>query len=77
MRSGGKWYGDEVHGNSSVTDDFYKYFGSEDMKGSDVSVHNGKIDWQKVRAACIDFAILRAGYGRLEFKSGVNITIEK
>lgn len=31
----------------------------------DVSVHNGKIDWQKVRAAGIDFAILRAGYGRL------------
>ena len=23
VRSGGKWYGDEVHGNSSVTDDFY------------------------------------------------------
>ena len=35
------------------------------MKGIDVSVHNGKIDWQKVRAAGIDFAILRAGYGRL------------
>ena len=33
------------------------------MKGIDVSVHNGKIDWQKVRAAGIDFAILRAGYG--------------
>ncbi len=65
VRSGGKWYGDEVHGNSSVTDDFYKYFGGEDMKGIDVSVHNGKIDWQKVRAAGIDFAILRAGYGRL------------
>ena len=65
MCSGGKWYGDEVHGNSSVTDDFYKYFGGEDMKGIDVSVHNGKIDWQKVRAAGIDFAILRAGYGRL------------
>ena len=29
----GKWYGDEVHGNSTVTDDFYKYFGGEDMKG--------------------------------------------
>ena len=64
VRSGGKWYGDEVHGNSSVTDDFYKYFGGEDMKGIDVSVHNGKIDWQKVKAG-IDFAILRAGYGKL------------
>ena len=65
VRPNGKWYGDEVHGNSSVTDDFYKYFGGGDMKGIDVSVHNGKIDWQKVRAAGIDFAILRAGYGRL------------
>ncbi|MBQ8921529.1 MAG: hypothetical protein IJ060_05135 [Oscillospiraceae bacterium] len=65
VRSGSKWYGDEVHGNSSVTDDFYKYFGGEDMKGIDVSVHNGKIDWQKVRADGIEFAILRAGYGRL------------
>ena len=65
VRSGGKWYGDEIHGNSSVTEDFYKYFGGEDMKGIDVSVHNGKIDWQKVRAAGTDFAILRAGYGKL------------
>ena len=65
VRPNGKWYGDEVHGNNTVTDDFYKYFGGEDMKGIDVSVHNGNIDWQKVRADGIDFAILRAGYGRL------------
>ncbi len=65
VRSGKKWYGDEVHGNSSVTDDFYKYFGGEDMKGVDVSVHNGDIDWSKVKADGIGFAILRAGYGRL------------
>ena len=65
VRPNGKWYGDEVHGNNTVTDDFYKYFGGEDMKGIDVSVHNGNIDWQKVKAGGIDFAILRAGYGRL------------
>lgn len=65
VRLNGKWYGDEVHGNSSVTDDFYKYFGGEDMKGIDVSVHNGDIDWSKVKADGIDFAILRAGYGKL------------
>ncbi|HOC34819.1 MAG TPA: GH25 family lysozyme, partial [Ruminococcus flavefaciens] len=35
------------------------------MKGIDVSVHNGNIDWGKVKADGIDFAILRAGYGRL------------
>lgn len=65
VRPNGKWYGDEVHGNSTVTDDFYKYFGGEDMKGIDVSVHNGDIDWQKVKADGIDFAIIRAGFGRL------------
>ena len=65
VRTNGKWYGDEVHGNSSVTDDFYKYFGGEDMKGIDVSVHNGDIDWQKVKADGIEFAILCAGYGKL------------
>ncbi len=65
VRSGSKWYGDEVHGNSSVTTNFYDYFGGEDMKGIDVSVHNGNIDWQKVKNAGIDFAILRAGYGKL------------
>lgn len=65
VRPNGKWYGDEVHGNNTVTDDFYKYFGGEDMKGIDVSIHNGNIDWAKVKSAGIDFAILRAGYGRL------------
>lgn len=65
VRPNGKWYGDEVHGNNTVTDDFYKYFGGEDMKGIDVSVHNGNIDWNKVKADGIEFAILRAGFGRL------------
>lgn len=71
VRSGSKWYGDETKGNSSVTTDFYKYFGTKkesdsmEMKGIDVSVHNGTIDWNKVKAAGIQFAILRAGYGRV------------
>lgn len=65
VRSGKKWYGNEVQGNSSVTDNFYEYFGGEDMKGIDVSAHNGIIDWQKVRADGISFAILRAGFGKL------------
>ena len=34
------------------------------MKGIDVSVHNGKIDWKKVKTADVDFAIIRAGYGK-------------
>ncbi len=70
VRYGSKWYGDETKGNSTVTDDFYKYFGiqkdgTSTMKGIDVSEHNGTIDWQKVKSSGIQFAILRAGYGRL------------
>lgn len=69
VRTNSKWYGDETEGNSTVTSDFYKYFGisksSEQlMRGIDVSVHNGSIDWHKVKNAGIQFAILRAGYGR-------------
>lgn len=69
VRTGSKWYGDETKGNCSVTSDFYQYFGIQKenknlMKGIDVSVHNGSIDWKKVKSSGIDFAILRAGYGR-------------
>lgn len=34
------------------------------MKGIDVSYHQGVIDWKKVKESGIEFAILRAGYGR-------------
>lgn len=69
VRTGSKWYDDETKDNSAVTSDFYRYFGiskvSEPlMKGIDVSVHNGSIDWQNVKNAGMQFAILRAGYGR-------------
>lgn len=37
------------------------------MKGIDVSVYQGEIDWEKV-APQIEFAILRAGYGMFEFQ---------
>ena len=33
------------------------------IKGIDVSYHNGTIDWRKVKQS-VDFAIIRAGYGR-------------
>lgn len=33
-------------------------------KGIDVSSHQGKIDWKQVKADAMEFAILRAGYGR-------------
>ena len=34
------------------------------FKGIDVSEHQGKIDWAKVKADGIDFAIIRCGYGQ-------------
>lgn len=37
-------------------------------KGIDVSHHNGIIDWGKVKAAGVDFAIIRTGYGRQSVK---------
>lgn len=36
------------------------------MKGIDVSKHQGKIDWQKVKNASVEFAMIRAGYGRYD-----------
>lgn len=35
------------------------------LKGIDVSCHNGSLDWNKIKSAGVDFAILRAGYGKL------------
>lgn len=33
------------------------------FKGIDVSVHNGTIDWAKVKKSGVEFAIIRSGYG--------------
>lgn len=33
------------------------------LNGIDVSVHNGKLDWNKIKASGIQFAILRTGFG--------------
>lgn len=72
MRTGGKWYGDETKGNGTVTSDFYEYFGDAvEMRGIDVSAYQGVIDWQKVKASGIKFAILRAGLGKLSSQKDV------
>lgn len=34
------------------------------MQGIDVSTHNGTINWEKVKNAGIEFAMIRAGYGK-------------
>ena len=64
VRNGKKWYGDEVISNNDVTDDFHKYYGGNEMKGIDVSIHNGVIDWQSVKNDGIEFAVIRAGFGK-------------
>lgn len=72
VRTDAKWYGDETKGTSTVTNDFYTYYGlskrsdSEIIaKGIDVSYAQGVIDWDRVKASGkVDFAILRAGYGK-------------
>ena len=71
VRTSGKWYGNEIHGNGTVTDDFYKYFGipktdaKHILKGIDVSYCQKEIDWEAAKASkLVDFAILRAGYGK-------------
>lgn len=38
------------------------------MKGIDVSKWQGYIDWNKVKAAGIEFAIIRAGYGKESYQ---------
>ncbi|MDE6133166.1 MAG: glycoside hydrolase family 25 protein [Oscillospiraceae bacterium] len=35
-----------------------------EFKGIDVSKHNGRIDWERVKKSGVEFAILRAGFGR-------------
>ena len=72
VRTGYRWLGDEVKGNGTVTDDFYKYFGIKKdtettsiLKGIDVSYCQNEVDWDAAKASgLVDFAILRAGYGR-------------
>lgn len=48
--------------------------------GIDVSYHQGIIDWKKVKESGIEFAIIRAGYGKSnvdkQFKNNVNGCIE-
>ena len=72
VRTSGRWYGDETKGNGTVTEDFYKYFGIKKttettsiLKGIDVSYCQNEVDWDAAKASgLVDFAILRAGYGR-------------
>ena len=53
-------YGNKIYIPINVTQ-IKKYTSS---LGIDVSHHNGKIDWEKVKNAGIEFAIIRVGYGQ-------------
>ena len=72
VRTGYRWLGDETKGNGTVTEDFYKYFGIKKtaettsvLKGIDVSYCQNEVDWDAAKASgLVDFAILRAGYGK-------------
>lgn len=83
VRTSNIWYGNEIINYHTVTDDFYKYYGISKndsevkeengmaMKGIDVSKHNGSINWNQVKADGVQFAILRAGYGRVASQKDV------
>lgn len=75
VRTGYPWYGDEVYGTGTVTDDFYSYYGVSKQdnsvsntaksvaKGVDVSEWQGNINWSHVKTDGVKFAIIRAGIG--------------
>ena len=75
VRTGYPWYGDEVYGTGTVTDDFYSYYGVSKQdnsvsntaksvaKGVDVSEWQGNINWSHVKTDGVNFAIIRAGIG--------------
>ena len=49
-------------GTTTYTHNNFNTDGKKIMVGIDVSYHNGVIDWNKVKASGIQFAILRVGY---------------
>lgn len=52
-------YGDVIN---TVTSRVMVYH--NEFRGIDVSAHNGEINWERVKASGIDFAIIRCGYGK-------------
>lgn len=53
-----------AYGNGGVSLASNVVSGKKNVKGIDVSYHNGIIDWQKVQnSGLVDFAIIRCGYG--------------
>ena len=47
------------------------------MRGVDVSIFNENVDWQALKAAGIDFAICRTGYGKSGFDENFQHNVEE
>ena len=58
------WFADDGGTEDDDTDDDKEDDITGYKKGIDVSQWQGTIDWEKVKAAGIEFAMIRAGYGR-------------
>ena len=63
----------EITSNSNYNTNFTDKYGNQtnmninvffSIVGIDVSAHNGKIDWEKVKKDGINFAIIRCGFGQ-------------
>ena len=58
----GLWQGEKLGAQAATKEDIR-------LNGIDVSYHQGTINWSKVKADGIDYAILRCGFGQ-DGKSG-------
>ena len=47
------------------------------MRGVDVSIFNESVDWAALKAAGIDFAICRTGYGKSDFDENFQRNVEE
>ena len=54
----------EINENKQDQSQLFKFNEVRNLKGIDVSAHQGTIDWEKVKKSDIDFAIIRCGYGK-------------
>lgn len=59
-------------GNGTFTSTAGTTVNGKKLLGVDVSEHNGEIDWDELKSAGIDFAIIRCGFGGHENEDGSN-----
>ena len=54
----------EVNSKNNGNSQKFKFNEIKNLKGMDVSAHQGNINWEKVKKSDIDFVIIRCGYGQ-------------